>query len=98
MYIILITIALGVMLTRFLPFLLLKNIEIPQKYEKVMNGIPYASMSLLLVYAFKDVGKHNLLETLIASLVCIGLYTWKRNTIISIVFSTIIYMLMTQAF
>ena len=94
----LIVIALGTMFTRFAPFVLFKNIEIKGKYESLLHAIPYATISLLLVYAFKDVDKTTAVPTIIASTVCVLLYKWKRNTILSIVIPTAIYMLLIQGF
>ena len=96
MYPILITIALGVALTRFIPFILLKDKKIPKKYENILDAIPYATVSLLVVYAFKDLDSSTLLASLVASSICIILYLWKRNTILSILLSTIVYMFIIQ--
>lgn len=96
MYPILITIALGVTLTRFIPFILLKDKKIPKKYENILDAIPYATVSLLVVYAFKDLNSSTLLASLVASSICIILYLWKRNTILSILLSTIVYMFVIQ--
>lgn len=92
----LIVVALGVALTRFIPFVLIKDKELPQSLNFLLDGLPYATISLLLVYAFKDVDKSNALPTILASTVCAGLYLWKKNTILSIVLSTAIYMVMIQ--
>ena len=91
-----IVIALATMLTRFAPFIIFKNIDIKGKYQRLLNSIPYATISLLLVYAFKDVTKNNALPTLLASAACILLYSWKKNTILSILIPTAIYMFLIQ--
>lgn len=92
----LIVIALTTMLTRFTPFVLFKNIKIQGKFKRVLNSLPYATISLLVVYAFKDVDKSNALPTLLSSIVCVLLYTWKRNTILSIALPTALYMFLIQ--
>ncbi len=89
-------VALGVALTRFIPFILIKEHELPQSLNFLLDGLPYATISLLVVYAFKDVSKYTALPTLLASSVCALLYLWKRNTILSIVVSTAMYMVMIQ--
>ncbi len=93
---ILIVVALGVMLTRFTPFILMRSNKISEKFNSLLNGIPYATISLLVVYAFKDVDGSNLWASLVGTVVCVGLYVWKRNTIVSILVSTILYMLIFQ--
>ncbi len=95
-YLLILTMSLGVMATRFIPFILLKDKTIPQKYENIMNAIPYATISLLVVYAMKDVNISNFVPTLIASLICIITYIYKKNTIVSILLSTLIYMILIQ--
>ncbi len=93
---ILFVVALGVAFTRFIPFILMRDKEISHSYKWLLDGIPYATISLLLVYALKDVTMSNLLPTLMGSLVCVFLYLWKRNTILSILISTIVYMVIYQ--
>lgn len=97
-YLTLFVIALGVFLTRFIPFILMKENDLSEKYRFLLDGIPYATISLLVVYAFKDVDQTNLLATLLGSLVCVVLYIWKRNTILSILLSTALYMIVIQNF
>lgn len=94
----LLTIALGVSLTRFIPFMFMKDAKSLDKYQGVLDGIPYASISLLVVYAFKDVNTSNLVASVLGSIVCAGLYLWKRNTILSITISTLLYMILIQNF
>ncbi len=96
--IIVVVIGLGVMFTRFMPFVLLKEKEIPEKYQHILNAIPYATISLLVVYALKDVNKTSIFPTIIASSLCIVTYSYKRNTIFSIIVSTITYMVLIQTF
>ena len=47
-------IALATVLTRSIPFIFLKNKEIPEKFMKIIDALPYATISLLVVYCFKD--------------------------------------------
>ncbi|NLA78944.1 MAG: AzlD domain-containing protein [Erysipelothrix sp.] len=93
---ILIVVALGVMFTRFTPFILMRSNKISEKFNFLLNGIPYATISLLVVYAFKDIDGSNLWASLVGTVVCVVLYVWKRNTILSILVSTILYMLIFQ--
>lgn len=91
---ILIVIALTTMLTRFVAFILFKDRELSPKFLDIIDALPYATISLLLVYGFKDVNSNNVFATMIASLVCVALYHLKRSSIISIVTATLIYMIL----
>lgn len=86
-------IAFATYLTRALPFIFLKNKELPERFTKVIDLLPYATISLLVVYSFKDLNTLTLLPSVLASLVCITTYLWKENTILSISLSTLVYML-----
>lgn len=94
MYLTLMVIALGTLLTRAIPFIFFKNREMPERLGVLIDMLPYATISLLVVYSLKDVGVHNLWATLIASHVCVGSYYWKENTVLSIAISTLIYMIL----
>ena len=87
-------IALATVLTRSIPFIFLKNKEISEKFMKIIDALPYATISLLVVYCFKDLTMDNLMPNVLASSVCVGLYLWKNNSILSIASSTLIYMLL----
>ena len=56
-------------------------------------------MGLLIVYCLRDVsvihGTHGLPE-LIALAAVTGSYLWKRNTILSVIIGTVIYMFLLQ--
>lgn len=91
---ILITIAIGTYLTRAFPFMYFKNRDINEKFIKMIDALPYATISLLVVYSFKDVNRSSLLPTILASTLCCGTYLWKRNTVLSIAASTFLYMIL----
>ena len=61
--------------------------------------VPFTAMGLLIVYCLKDVSvvesPHGLPE-LIALAVVSGSYLWKRNTILSVVIGTVVYMILVQ--
>ncbi len=98
MIVTLIVIALGVSLTRFIPFYVLKDKTPPQSMQVLLDNLPYATMGLLVVYAFKDLNTSILLASVLASGVCVVLYLWKRNTVLSILCSTLLYMVIIQNF
>lgn len=94
------TVVLGTMLTRFLPFLVFPSGKPTPKYIQYLGKVlPAAVFGLLVVYCLKGVnilaGSHGLPE-LISILVVIGLHLWKRQMLISIAGGTICYMMLVQ--
>ena len=93
-------VALGTMLTRFLPFLLFPAGKPTPRYVQYLGkALPGAVFGLLVVYCLKNVGllsgSHGMPE-LIAILVVAGLHLWKRQMLLSIAGGTIAYMLLVQ--
>ncbi|NEG88719.1 branched-chain amino acid transporter permease [Bifidobacterium aerophilum] len=93
-------VALGTMITRFVPFLLFPESKEPPRFVRYLGKVlPYAMTGLLVVYSLKDVsvvsGSHGIPEA-IAMLAIIGLHLWKRNMLLSIAGGTILYMLLVQ--
>lgn len=85
---------------RFLPFYLFggkrKSPEIMVYLGRVL---PYAIMGMLVVYCYKGVSvltKPYGLPEFLAGAVVVLLHLWKRNTLLSIVVGTVIYMLFIQ--
>lgn len=88
------------MLLRFLPFAVFgKHKKTPDYIAYISSVLPYAIMGMLVIYCLKDVSitaaTHGLPE-LIAGAVVVGLHLWKRNTLLSIVTGTVVYMLLIQ--
>lgn len=93
-------IALGTMVTRFLPFLLFPaDKPTPKIVERLGQLLPGAIFSLLVVYCLKNVslfsGAHGLPEA-IAIVFIVILHLWKRQTLLSIAGGTILYMILVQ--
>lgn len=93
-------IALGTMLTRFLPFLLFPaGKPTPKLVQKLGRILPAAVFGLLIVYCLKNVsflsGSHGLPELISIALVT-ALHLWKRQTLLSIAAGTVCYMLLIQ--
>ena len=93
-------IALGTMLTRFLPFCLFPaGKETPKLVQKLGDLLPGAVFSLLVVYCLKSIdlfsGSHGLPEA-IAIAAITAVHLWKRNTLISIATGTVVYMILVQ--
>ena len=86
--------------TRLLPVLIFgRGEKIPDYILYLGKVVPYTAMGLLIVYCLKDVSladsPHGLPE-LIALAAVSGTYLWKRNTILSVVVGTILYMVLLQ--
>lgn len=93
-------VALGTMLTRFLPFALFPDSKRPPRVVEYLGRVlPAAMTGLLVVYSLKDVsltsGSHGIPEAL-AILVIILLHWWKHNMLLSIAGGTVLYMLLVQ--
>jgi branched-subunit amino acid transport protein AzlD len=85
---------------RFLPFILFdKGTEPPAWVKYLGKVLPPAVMSMLLVYCVRSVnltgGNHGIPE-ISCILVAMLLHVWKRNTLLSIGCSTILYMVLVQ--
>ena len=91
-------VALGTILTRFLPFWLFPvNRHTPKYIQYLGRFLPAAARGLLVVYCLKDV------EVLVSpyglpELIAIGcivlLHVWRRNMLLSIAGGTVVYMLL----
>ena len=89
-----------VLLTRILSVIIFGRSEhVPEFILYLGKVIPYTAMGLLIVYCLRDVsilgGTHGVPE-LIAMAVVVASYLWKRNTIVSVVLGTAVYMVLLQ--
>ena len=86
-------------LLRFLPFLVFRR-HTPPYIAYLGKVLPPALIGMLVIYCFKDVSftaaPHGLPE-LIAAACVVVLHVWKRNSLVSILGGTAIYMLLVQA-
>lgn len=93
-------VALGTMLTRFLPFLVFPAGKPTPKYVQYIGKVlPGAVFSLLVVYCLKNVSllaaSHGLPEAIAIGVVA-ALHLWKRQMLLSIAGGTVCYMLLVQ--
>lgn len=99
-FIIVCVVTIGTMITRFLPFLLLKGERANNPYINYLGQVlPYAAIGLLVVYCLRNVNfkSHvNFLPELIAVTFIAILHYWKENTLLSIGFGTVLYMVLVQ--
>lgn len=93
-------VTLASIITRFLPFILFKNIKSNNSYISYFGKVlPYSAIGLLVVYCLKNVrftGPTYGLPEAIAIITIIILHYWKENTLLSIGVGTIIYMVLVQ--
>ena len=85
-------------LLRFLPFLLFRK-KTPPYIIYLGKVLPAAIIGMLVIYCLKDVSlraaPHGLPEGIAA--VCVaGLQAWKRNSLLSILGGTVLYMALIQ--
>lgn len=85
---------------RFAPFLLFDHGQEPPKWICTLGELlPPACMSVLVIYCVRNVdllgGNHGIPDFLCIA-VAMGLHAWKRNTLLSICASTILYMILVQ--
>ena len=98
--VLILTMMVGTMATRFLPFLLLGDKrQTPPFISYLGKVLPYAIMGMLVVYWLKGVSVTQLSSLAPAALgvgITAGLHLWKHNTLISIIGGTVCYMLLVQ--
>ncbi len=87
-------------LLRFLPFMIFNGKrQIPSYILYLGNVLPYAIMGMLIIYCLRSVTFSSLgewLPSLIGVVVVVVLHLWKRNTLISIMGGTLVYMFLVQ--
>lgn len=98
--IIILSVALGTIITRFTPFLLFPEGKQPPKFISYLGGVlPVAMMGLLVVYCLRGISlesaPHGVPE-LISVAVVVLLHLWKNNVLLSIGGATAIYMFLVQ--
>ena len=96
---IILAVAAGTQLTRWLPFWLFpENRKPPAAVTYLGRVLPPAMMGLLVVYCLKGVvwleAPHGAPEIAIAAVA--GLHLWKRNVLLSIAGGTVVYMVLVQ--
>ena len=86
------------MLLRFLPFIVFRK-QTPQYILYLGKVLPPAIIGMLVIYCLKDItpliNPFGIPE-LIAGACVAAIHVWKRNSIISILAGTIIYMVLVQ--
>ncbi len=91
-------VALGTMLTRFLPFFIFSGKRETPKYIVYLGKVlPGAVFGMLVIYCLRNVsllsGSHGIPE-LIGIAVTAALHLWKKQMLLSIAGGTLCYMLL----
>ena len=97
--ILVIVMAVVTMLLRFMPFLVFRK-RTPAYISYLGEVLPAAIIGLLVIYCLKDTVITRApfgAPELIAGLAVVGLQVWKRNSLLSILGGTVIYMVLVQA-
>lgn len=99
-FIIICMVTIGTMITRFLPFVLLKGERANNPYITYLGKVlPFAAIGLLVVYCLKNIDFKSsigfLPEMLAVAFIAI-LHYWKENTLLSIGLGTVFYMVLVQ--
>ena len=98
--VLIVVMALVTALLRFLPFLLFPEGKQAPKVITYLSGVlPSAVIGMLVVYCLKDVqlltAPHGLPELIAVAAVALS-YVWKRNTLLSVLGGTVVYMVLVQ--
>ena len=91
--------AVVTMLLRFLPFIVFRK-NTPPYIAYLGRVLPPAIIGMLVIYCLKDVKltvRPYGIPELIAAVCVIGLQVFRRNSLLSILGGTIIYMVLVQA-
>lgn len=92
--------ALGVMTTRFISFVLFASEKrTPRFVHYLSRYLPSAVFGILVVYCLKDVeftSGHYGVPELLGIAACVILHLWQKNMLLTIAGGTIFYMLLIQ--
>ena len=99
--IVIIVMGLAVLATRIMPVLIFgRGEKVPEFILYLGRVVPYTAMGLLIVYCLRDMpvleAPHGLPELISLTAVTLT-YLWKRNTILSVVIGTALYMFLVQS-
>lgn len=99
--VVLITVIAAVtMALRFLPFLVFNGKrEVPEYIMFLGDKLPYAIIGMLIIYCMREVGfgvVSDWLPSFLSIFIVVILHIWKRNTLLSIIGGTFVYMFFVQ--
>lgn len=93
------TISIVTISIRFLPFILLSKKQTPKTITYLGNVLPYSIMGMLIIYCLRNISFASSpfgIPEIIGAAIAFLLHYFKRNTLLSIITSTIVYMLLVQ--
>ena len=96
--ILILTMSAGTILTRFLPFLAFRK-HTPQYVSYLGRVLPPAIIGMLVIYCLKDITPAVYpfgIPELIAVVCTAGLQVWRRNSLVSILAGTVVYMVLIR--
>ena len=96
--VLIVTMALVTALLRFLPFLIFRQ-NTPAYIVYLGKVLPPAIIGMLVIYCLREINLTAFpfgLPEFTAALCVAALQVWKRNSLLSILVGTVIYMLLTQ--
>ena len=100
-FLIILIVAAGTAITRFLPFLLFPDHKkVPGFVLYLGKALPLAAVGLLVVYCLRSVTFTTApfgIPEIVAVAVVVALHLWKRNTFLSIGAGTAVYIFLVQA-
>jgi len=82
---------------RLLPFVVFSSKKTPKLIAHLSKVLPSAVMAMLVIYCLKDINftaASGFLPQLIASTVVVLSYLWKKNSLLSIVLGTTVFMIL----
>lgn len=93
---------LATMLTRFLPFMVFNgNKQIPVFVKNLGEFLPPAILGMLVIYCYRSVifkFDTTTLTAVLAGIITLITYAWRKNTLFAIAMGTIAYILLIQFF
>ncbi|WP_429971078.1 branched-chain amino acid transporter permease [Fructilactobacillus sp. Tb1] len=91
--------AFATLLTRFLPFMIFKNRQIPKLVTYIGDALPSAILGILVIYCYKDYLLSLDKQTIIAitcGLITVIIHLWKKNMLLSMSVGTILYIILVN--
>ena len=92
------TMAAVTMLTRFLPFIVFRR-HTPAYVSYLGRVLPAAIIGMLVMYCLKDISLAAYpfgLPELLAAACVVAMQVWRRNSLVSILAGTVVYMVLVQ--
>ena len=92
--------ALVTLLLRALPFIVFNGSKPTPRFIVYLSDVlPYAIIGMLVIYCLKDIrfaGSTHGIPEIVSVAVVAALHFWKKNTLLSIVAGTVLYMALIQ--